>query len=123
MSRSRTAPDRIRSRYLRALNALPLTVQLAHPIEVDRLTVLGTHTIADRTVNFATMASAPRLWLAFADRTPALIGYMTGLIIGEPELWLCETAHRDWVLERDHTPRLKEAAAIVWFTCQQTCES
>ncbi|WP_026923427.1 hypothetical protein [Glycomyces arizonensis] len=122
MSRSRHAPARIRARYLRALNALPIPTQLTNPIEPDQLTVLGTHTIADRTVDFGTIATAPRLWVAFSSHQPALIGYLTGLIIAEPDLWLCEPAHREWILEDDHTARLKEAAAIVWHTCRYHCD-
>ncbi|WP_026923231.1 hypothetical protein [Glycomyces arizonensis] len=122
MSRSRYAPHRIRARYLRALAAAPIAVQLTDPIDPARLTVLDAHTIADRTVHFGTMASAPRLWLSFPDHEPALLGYMTGLTVNEPDLWLCEPAHRDWTSQGDNTSRLKEAAGLVWFTCQRTCE-
>ncbi|GAB3659380.1 hypothetical protein [Glycomyces tarimensis] len=119
MSRAAHTPHRIRARYLRALRVLPLQAGLPGPIDPDRLTVLGTDTIAGRTVKFGTMTSAPRMWIAFADIEPALLGYMTGLVVGEPDLWICETAHRDWVLEGDNTRRLNEAAAVVWFACER----
>ncbi|MCH7230431.1 hypothetical protein L0U85_06115 [Glycomyces sp. L485] len=122
MSRSRFAPHQIRSRYLHALNATPIPVHLTDPPDPMSLTVLGTETIADRTVHFGTIASAPRMWIAFNDINPALLGYITGLVVGEPDLWVCNETHRDWTLDGSNSRHLKQAAAKVWFACQRDCE-
>jgi hypothetical protein len=121
---SRTAPYRIRARYLRALKAMPLPVDLVDPPDPSRLTVLGTETVGERLVRFGTVSSAPRLWMALAsDETgPHLIGYVTGLVVGEPDLWVCEGAQRDWALETANADGLKRAAERVWSTCLQDCE-
>ncbi|GAB3649420.1 hypothetical protein [Glycomyces tarimensis] len=121
MSPSRYALYRIRARYQRALNALPIPAVSVHPIDPKRLTVLGEATIAGRAIVFGTLAEAPRLWVAFKDAEPGLIGYMTGLVVGEPDLWICDAAHRAWTLEGDNTPSLKRAAARVWFDCRRDC--
>lgn len=113
---SRFAPHRTRARYLNALKALPIPVSLTDPPDPARITVLGTATVADRTVRFGTIASAPRLWMSLDAEGP-LLGYVTGLVAGEPDLWVCEGVHRDWVLNAANTRELKHAAARVWFTC------
>ena len=122
MSQSRFAPHQIRTRYLHALNALPLAVRLADTPDAAALTVLGTATVADRTVHFGTTASAPRLWIAVSGADPAMLGYVSGLVVGEPDLWVCNEAHRAWALQGANTRELKQAAARVWFACQRDCE-
>ena len=122
MSLSRYAPHQIRSRYLRALGALPIPAATVRPVDPKRLTVLGAAAIAGREIVFGTLADAPRLWVAFNDTEPDLIGYMTGLVVGEPDLWVLDPAHQTWALEGDRTPQLKQAAARVWFACQRACE-
>ncbi|GAB3647068.1 hypothetical protein [Glycomyces tarimensis] len=122
MSRSRFAPHQIRTRYLHALTALPISVQLTDSPDPASLTVLGSETIANRTVDFGTIATAPRMWLAFAATDPALLGYVTGLALGEPELWVCEATHRPWVLQGTNTRELKQAATRIWFACQRACD-
>lgn len=114
---SRFAPHRIRAHYLNALKALPIPVSLADPPDPARITVLGTAAVADRTVRFGTIASAPRLWMTLDAADDPLLGYVTGLVVGEPDLWVCEGAHRAWVLNPDNTGELKRAAARVWFAC------
>lgn len=114
---SRFAPHRTRAHYLSALKDLPIPVRLADPPDPARITVLGTATIADRTVRFGTVASAPRLWMALETAEEPLLGYVTGLAAGEPDLWVCEGAHREWVVEAAHARELKRAAARVWTAC------
>ncbi|MCH7232016.1 hypothetical protein L0U85_14290 [Glycomyces sp. L485] len=122
MSLSRYAPHQIRARYQRALSALPIPAASAAGIDPKRLTILGATSIAERQIIFGTLADAPRLWLAFNDTEPDLIGYMTGLVVGEPDLWISDPAHQAWALEGDNTTLLKCAAARVWFACLRDCE-
>ncbi|WP_026928622.1 hypothetical protein [Glycomyces tenuis] len=125
---SNFAPHRIRARYLRALKSMPIPVSLADPPDPARLTVLGTEPVGDRLVHFGTVASAPRLWMALSGAGPAvevdgrLLGYVTGLVVGEPDLWVCDGAHRDWVFDAANSRELKRAASRVWFSCVQDCE-
>ncbi|WP_026931762.1 hypothetical protein [Glycomyces tenuis] len=124
MSLSRYAPHRLRVNYLRALRTLPIPAPQTEPIDPERLTVLGRAWIDRRRVVFGTATDAPRLWVAFneSDTEPSLLGYMTGLACGEPDLWVCNDAHRAWTLEGDNTANLKRAAARVWSDCQRDCE-
>jgi hypothetical protein len=125
VSLSRYAPFRLRAGYLRALTALPVPERRAEAIDPSRLTVLGRAWIDRRRLIFGTLTDAPRLWVAFhdpAESEPSLIGYLTGLVYDEPELWLCDDAHRAWTLEGDNTAKLKRAAATVWSECRRDCE-
>jgi hypothetical protein len=122
VSRSRYAQHRVRAHYLRAIKTLPLPAPSVGPVDPRRLTVLGRTRIDQRHIVLGTLADAPRLWVAFHDTEPSLLGYMTGLASGEPDLWVCDDAHRAWALEGDNTPELKRAAARVWSDCQRTCE-
>lgn len=112
----------IRRRYARALDDVPLLVQPAALPEPDRLTVLGTAAVAGRGLRFGTHADLPRLWVAFADVEPALLGYVAGLVVGEPQLLICDSAHQPWALAGANTSEVKRAAASVWFDCQRACE-
>ncbi|MCH7232841.1 hypothetical protein L0U85_18570 [Glycomyces sp. L485] len=122
MSLSRYAPHQIRARYQRALNTLPIPAATAHTIDPERMTILGETTIAGRQIAFGTHTDAPRLWVTLNDTEPDLIGYMTGLITGEPDLWICNPKHQTWTLEDDNTLKLKQAATRVWFDCQRDCD-
>ncbi|WP_026925345.1 hypothetical protein [Glycomyces arizonensis] len=110
----------IRRRYARALDDMPLLVQPTALPDPDRITVLGTAAVAGRGLRFGTQADLPRLWVAFADVEPALLGYVAGLVVGEPQLWICDRAHESWALA--NTSEVKRAAANVWFDCQRVCE-
>lgn len=115
MSLSRYAPHRIRATYLRALKELPIPTAPPEAVDPSELTVLGRAWISKRRIVLGTLAEAPRLWLAFTDHDPPLIGYVTGLVVGEPELWVFEDAHRAWATEGGNAAALKRAAAHVWF--------
>lgn len=124
MSLSRYAPHRLRAAYLRSLKALPIPAPQAETIDPARLTVLGRAWIDRRRLVFGTVADTPRLWAVFSDTgaEPAVIGYLTGLATGEPDLWVCDDAHRAWTLEGENTANLKRAAARVWSDCRRDCE-
>lgn len=127
MSLSRYAPQRIRANYLRALKALPIPAPQVEQVDPSLLTVLGRAWIGGRPIVLGTLAEAPRLWVAFNDANtdadhdtgPSLLGYVTGLVTGEPDLWICDEAHRAWTLEGDNAAHLKRAAARVWFECRR----
>ena len=53
--------------------------------------------------------------------TGCLLGYVTGLVVGEPDLWVREGAYREWVLDTAHAWELKRAAARVWCSCIEEC--
>ena len=122
MSLSRYAQHRVRAHYLRALKALPLPAPSIGPVDPARLTILGRDRIAGRAIVFGTHTDAPRLWAAFHDTEPSLIGYLTGLVSGEPDLWVCDDTHRIWATEGNNTPDLKRAATRIWSDCTRDCE-
>ena len=122
MSLSRYATHRVRAHYLRALRALPIPAPPPDRIDPKDLTVLGQDRIADRPVLFGTLTDAPRLWAAFDSPRDALIGYCTGLVGGEPDLWVCNETHRAWTLEGGNAAALKRAALRVWTDCRRECE-
>ncbi|MCH7229562.1 hypothetical protein L0U85_01600 [Glycomyces sp. L485] len=51
--------------------------------------------------------------MAFTEFEPALLGYVTGLVVGEPDLWVCEHSHRTWANQGSNAADIKRAAAQV----------
>ncbi|MCH7231839.1 hypothetical protein L0U85_13390 [Glycomyces sp. L485] len=119
---SRFSPPRVRAAYAKALAQVPIPAQTVAAPDPSALTVLGSATIDGRAVEFGVCADAPRLWVAFADAEPALLGFLSGLVVGEPDLWVCETTHLSWIRAGTNAPEVKRAAAKVWFDCQKFCE-
>lgn len=123
---SRFASHRVRFRYLNALKTSPIVVGLAEPPSVDDLSVLGTAEVDGRALRLGTMRTGavpiPRLWIAFETIEPALLGYVTGLVTGEPDLWVCEPAHRQWTFAGANAAKLTRAATGVWFASLNECE-
>ncbi|MCH7229649.1 hypothetical protein L0U85_02050 [Glycomyces sp. L485] len=117
---NRYAPSRIRAAYGRALNRTPIPAQAVVAPDPAGLTVLGSANVAGRAVDFGVCADAPRLWVTFGDTEPALLGFLSGLVLGEPDLWVCESAHLAWA--GTNAPGIKQAAADIWFDCQKHCE-
>lgn len=114
MGVGRTAPHRARTAYLRALAALPIPDRSARMPDPVLLTVLATATVADRGLAFCTFTASPRLWVAFDEPRPTAFGFLTGLSTGDPDLWISDYAHETWILEGDHTARIKAAAVRAW---------
>ncbi|GAB4007458.1 hypothetical protein GCM10029992_61260 [Glycomyces albus] len=122
MGLGRTAPHRLRATYARALAEIPLPVRsIAAPID-EALTVLGQAQIGGRPIRFGTLAEAPRLWVAFADTSPPVFGYLSGLVGERPILQVTETTHLPWTREADHTEQLKRHGLEVWRAAQRWCE-
>src|SRR5690606_20370994 len=78
MGVGRKAPHRTRAAYAAALNEIPLPVRAISAPVAEALTVLDQTEIDGRTVQYGTLATAPRLWVALADTTPPVLGYLTG---------------------------------------------
>lgn len=122
MGIGRTAPHRLRAAYARALAEIPLPVRsIAAPVE-EALTVLGHAEVGGRPIRFGTLAEAPRLWVAFADTSPPVFGYLSGLVGEQPVLHVTESAHLPWTREADHTEQLKRHGLEVWHEAQRWCE-
>ncbi|WP_026925413.1 hypothetical protein [Glycomyces arizonensis] len=122
MTAVRSAPEEIRRSYHRALAALPLRATPPEVPDPAALTVLGGAVIDGWTVAFATRASRPRLWVCTGGEAPRTIGYLTGLVLGEPDLWVCDTDAWAWVNEGEVSAQLKAAATRLWHDCERTCD-
>jgi hypothetical protein len=117
---------RIRVRYLRALNAIPLPVRRtdppdqALPIDLAGLPILATETIDDRRVQFSLVVGQTRFRLTFTDTDPALIGHIVSLGTPDPRLVISEPLHTGWALANGQA--LTEHAARTWAANTKTCD-
>ncbi len=84
--------------------------------------MLGQAEIGGRPIRFGTLTEAPRLWVAFADTSPPVFGYLSGLVGERLSLQVTETAHLPWTREADHTEQLKSHGLEVWRAAQRWCE-
>jgi hypothetical protein len=122
----RSATRRIRSRYLEALDAIPLPVgyndppDKALPIDLAGLPVLATDDIDDRAVRYSLVVGQTRFRLTFKEIEPALIGHITNLDTPEPRLIVAEPLHTEWA--RTNEPALIEHAMRAWHEQTRTCE-
>jgi hypothetical protein len=80
MGIGRLAPHRVRAKYARALAEIPLPVRSFERIDPSALQILAETDIGDRRIQFGVLAATPRLWIAFTDEVPPVLGYLTGLI-------------------------------------------
>ena len=122
MGLGRNAPHRNRAAYARALAQIPLPVRAITAPAEEALTVLDTAVIGGRTIQFGTLTTAPRLWVAFTDQAPPVFGYLTGLVAEQPILHLTAETHCEWTNQPAHTEALKQHGLEVWRTVQRTCE-
>lgn len=121
MGLGRKAPHRARAAYARVLAQIPLPVRaISTPVE-EALTVLDQTEIGGRTVQFGTLATAPRLWVAFADAAPPVFGYLTGLAASDPQLHLTTPAHQHWATRPGRSDAIRAHALTVWHQAQQDC--
>ncbi|MEV3938803.1 hypothetical protein AB0K52_22880 [Glycomyces sp. NPDC049804] len=115
---------RIRARYIKALNAIPLPVRrtdppdAALPIDLAGLPVLATETIDERPVQFSLVLGQTRLRLTFTGTRPSLIGSVVNLDTANPRLVIAEPAHTEWALANE--PALIHHAVRTWQTNTST---
>lgn len=122
MGVGRLAPHRIRAAYARALAEIPLPVRTSPGLNAGVLTMFGDATVAGRRLQFGTLADMPRLWVAFTEIDPPVLGYLTGLASGTPELHITETAHLEWARTARNSECVKHEAVTVWQAVQRECE-
>lgn len=122
MSRIRYAPLETRRAYQRALAALPVPTTVVFPPELDALTTVGAAVIDGRTLAFGVHGGHPRLWITSGGpEGPNLLGHLSGLVNGVPDLWICDHDAWPWILSGDVADRIEEAAVRVWGECVRDC--
>jgi hypothetical protein len=116
---------RIRARYIKALNAIPLPVRRTDPpdqvlpIDLAGLPILATETIDNRRVQYSLVLGQTRFRLTYKETYPPLIGHITNLETPNPRLVIAEPAHTEWALANEQT--LTNHAAQIWATNTRTC--
>lgn len=122
MGLGRKAPHRSRAAYARVFAQIPLPVRaISAPVD-QALTVLGETEIGGRLIQYGTLATAPRLWVAFADASPPVFGYLTGLAVSDPQLHLTAPAHQHWATRPGRGGAIRAHGLTVWQQAQRDCE-
>ena len=121
---------RIRARYIKALNAIPLPVRYvdppdsvpdnALPIDLAGLPVLATATVDERTVRYSLVVGQTRLRLTFKETRPELIGHVIALDSPSPRLVVSTPLHTEWALANELV--LTEHAARIWKVNARDCD-
>lgn len=125
MIADRYTTRRIRARYIKALNAIPLPVRRtdppdqALPIDLAGLPVLAVESIDDRRVRFSLVIGQTRFRLTFTDTHPTLIGSVANLDTPRPRLIIAEVLNTEWALANKVT--LTENAARIWAANTRAC--
>lgn len=128
MGVGRLAPHRVRAKYARALSEIPLPVRSFERIDPSALQILAETDIGDRRLRFGVLAATPRLWVAFTNDLPPVLGYLTGLTgltgirTGSPELHITELDHLEWARHTGRVRQIKAAALAAWQAAQRECE-
>jgi hypothetical protein len=116
---------RIRARYIKALQAIPLPVRHTDPpdqvlpIDLAGLPVLATETIDDRRVQFSLVLGQARFRLTYKEIHPPLIGHIINLETPNPRLVIAEPFHTEWTFTNEQA--LTNRAAQIWATNTRTC--
>jgi hypothetical protein len=117
---------RIRARYIKALQAIPLPVRRtdppdqALPIDLAGLPILATAAIDDRRVQYSLVAGQTRFRLTFKETHPALIGHVINLETPSPRLVISQPLHTEWALANEQA--LTRQAAQTWQANTKTCD-
>ncbi|KPC70129.1 hypothetical protein ADL26_17920, partial [Thermoactinomyces vulgaris] len=96
MGRGPFAPHRIRARYAKALNEIPLPVRSFTGIDPDSLAILGEVQIDDRLVRIGILYAIPRLWIVLPEHVPPMLGFVNGMGTGRTDLHVTEPDHLEW---------------------------
>ncbi|WP_030144519.1 hypothetical protein [Glycomyces sp. NRRL B-16210] len=117
---------RIRARYLRAMQAIPLpvrrseTAEAALPFDLAGLPILATETIDGRPVRFSLVVGQSRFRLTFKEIDPSLIGHVIALDSPSPRMVVSEPLHTEWALANERA--LTARAARAWEESTKHCE-
>jgi hypothetical protein len=122
MGVGRLAPHRIRERYAKALNAIPLPIRTLTGVDPRVMVSVGGAEIAGRRVEFAILPGTRRLWITAPDHIPPVIGYATGFEPRLLDVHLTELDHIEWASGPGRVAALKRAALDAWTSAQRTCE-
>jgi len=116
------SPHRVRAAYARALAEIPLPVRSFEGVDRGALTMLAEVEIADRRLQFGFLRGVPRLWVVFVELDPPVLGHLTDLASGRPELHITELDHINWARQPGRAMRIKREAVTVWQAAQRECE-
>jgi hypothetical protein len=148
MGVGRLAPHRVRAKYARALAEIPLPVRSFERIDPSSLQLLAEADVGGRRLRFGVLAATPRLWIAFTEELPPVLGYLTGLVgaigpttdrmvggatglttgltsglgTGAPQLHITEPDHLEWARHPGRVRQIKTAALAAWNAAQRECE-
>jgi hypothetical protein len=112
----------LRAKYARALAEIPLPVRSFERIDPSALQILAETDIGDRRLRFGVLAATPRLWVAFTNDLPPVLGYITDLATGAPQLHITELDHVEWARHTGRARAIKAAALAAWHAAQKECE-
>ncbi|MDA1362674.1 hypothetical protein O1R50_23835 [Glycomyces luteolus] len=116
---------RIRARYIKALQAIPLPVRRTEPpdpefpIDLAGLPILAVETIDGHQVRYS-LGRPTRFRLTFRHTHPALIGSVINLDTPRPRLVIAEPLHTVWALANELV--LAQPAAETWAASTRTCD-
>ncbi len=116
------APHRIRARFAEALAEVPLPVRSFTGIDPAALIVIAETEVAERRLQFGVLAQIPRVWVTASDQIPPVLGYLSGLDSGRPELHLTESDHLDWARQHGRAARIKREGLAAWQAAQRECK-
>lgn len=116
---------RIRARYARALQSIPLPVRAGRSdpvllIDPAGLPVLATEAVDERRVRFSLVVGQARLRLTFGDVDPDLVGHVVDLDSPCPRLVVSTPLHTEWALA--NAEALTASARRVWAEAWRSCD-
>jgi len=125
MMPERYTTRRIRARYIKALQAIPLPIRRtdppdpALPIDLAGLPILATTTIDHRLVHYSLVLGQTRFRLTYKELHPNLIGHIINLETPNPRLVISQPLHTEWALTNEQA--LTDHATRIWQTNTKSC--